>query len=242
VLVLAVTRIPQLGLRELLQRATPAATLRLGTLGDLSVSPALVLQLERIFGTEVAWSFRTLYVPGIIPFFVVALATALLFRMSWGDMKQVWTESASRMLRPVLALLGALVFVKLLMAGGERAAVRTIGLALADATGAGWIYVAPLLGALGAFFSGSNTISNLTFAPIQHSIARSIGLDVESVLALQTVGGAMGSMACIHNIVAVCAVLALPRQEGLILRRAALPLLVYAAVTVLAAGVLVLLG
>ena len=40
-------------------------------------------------------------------------------------------------------------------------------------------------------------------------------------------GGGMGNMICIHNIVAVCAVLGMIGKEGLILRRTIWPFLLY---------------
>ena len=50
-------------------------------------------------------------------------------------------------------------------------------------------------------------MSNLTFGPIQQQIALDTGLSVTPILALQSVGGAMGNMVCINNIIAVCTVL-----------------------------------
>ena len=44
--------------------------------------------------------------------------------------------------------------------------------------------VAPL-GALGAFFSGSVTVSNLMFGPIQKNAAEALHIQVTGVLALQ---------------------------------------------------------
>ncbi len=48
--------------------------------------------------------------------------------------------------------------------------------------------------------------------------------------ALQTVGGAMGNMVCIHNIVAASATVGLVGLEGVILKRNVIPLLLYGAV------------
>jgi lactate permease len=87
---------------------------------------------------------------------------------------------------------------------------------------------------LGAFFSGSATVSNLTFAGIQDSIAHKLGFERTSILALQSVGAAMGTIASISNIVAVCSILGLVNQEGFILKRACIPLLVYGLVAGLA--------
>jgi lactate permease len=142
-------------------------------------------------------------------------------------MKQIWTETYDRMTKPILALLGALVLVKLLTVGGEQAMSIIIGQAFADAFGGTWLYVASYLGALGAFFSGSNTVSNLTFGGIQYSIAQTLGLNTSLILAMQSVGGAMGNMVCINNIVAVCSILGLVGKEGFIIKRTVWPMLLY---------------
>jgi len=127
----------------------------------------------------------------------------------------------------VIALFGALIFVQLLTVVGPRASTTILGDALASGTGDLWIYFAGFLGALGSFFSGSNTISNLTFGPIQLRIAQDLALSSTTVLALQTVGAAMGNMVAVHNIVAVCAVLGLKNEEGAILKKTFIPTVMY---------------
>jgi lactate permease len=47
------------------------------------------------------------------------------------------------------------------------------------------------------------------------------------MVAAQGVGGAMGNMICVHNIVAACAVLGLIGKEGDILRRTVMPFVLY---------------
>lgn len=225
VLLLILTRIPELGLKGLLMLNEPALVIELGSLGVFSVSASLVLSLTGIFNTAESWSHSLLYVPSLLPFVVIALISIQLYRCSCT--RQVIGETAGQMRKPVLALLGALVFVNLMMMGGEESAVALIGKSLADITGHYWRFFAPFLGALGSFFSGSNTISNLTFAGIQDSIALDLGLSRTSILALQSVGGAMGNMVCINNIVAVASVLALGDKEGYILKRTALAMLAY---------------
>lgn len=109
----------------------------------------------------------------------------------------------------------------------EYSAVSLIGRHLAGISGQYWGFFAPFLGALGSFFSGSATISNLTFAGVQQTIASDLQLNVTTILALQSVGAAMGNMVCINNIVAVTSILALQNSEGYILKRSILVLLLY---------------
>ena len=108
-----------------------------------------------------------------------------------------------------------------------------IGRTFAEITGDHWQYFAAYLGALGSFFSGSCTVSNLTFGGIQEAIANSVGLNTVKILALQSVGGAMGNMVCINNIVAVCMILGIYNQEGAILKKTVVPMIVYGLIAAL---------
>jgi len=101
-----------------------------------------------------------------------------------------------------------------------------------------WIIMAPFLGQLGAFVTGSTTVSTLTFAQIQADIATNANLNTTVVLAAQLVGAAAGNMVCVHNIVAVSSVVGLDGQEGAILRKTLLPGLAYAALIGLAGVIL----
>ncbi|MFT7558809.1 MAG: lactate permease [Flavobacteriales bacterium] len=235
VLLLIATRIPQLGIKPLPVIKEPALSFSLGSLGDFSVSPALVVSLKNIFNTNEAWSHSLLYVPSLLPFGLIALLTFALYRQR--TVGRVLAETRDQMKKPILALLGALVFVNLMMMGGDNSAVAEIGKNLAALTGDYWRFFAPFLGALGSFFSGSATISNLTFGGIQESIALDLALDKTHILALQSVGAAMGNMVCINNIVAVASVLALGDKEGYILKRTVIAMLAYG----LIAGILGLL-
>jgi lactate permease len=216
VLLLALTRIEPLGLKRLLTSDSPSASISLGPLGEAWISASFVVGVREILLTDTSWRMPVLFVPFIIPFVVVALLCVPLLRMNKPAARGAWGQAFSRLARPAIALAGAMVLVKLMMLGGDRSPAMIIGHAMADVAGNAWPSLAPLLGALGSFFAGSNSVSNLTFAPIQASIADLLGLHKPTILALQSAGGAMGNMICVHNIVAVAAVLGLshsPRND-----------------------------
>ncbi|GAC25693.1 lactate transporter, LctP family [Paraglaciecola mesophila KMM 241] len=225
ILLLVVTRIPELGIKNLLQLTSPAWGISAGPLGDVSISASLVVKLERILQTPISWQHNTLYVPSILPFVVLGCLTLWLFKSS--SFANVVSHTKNSMKKPVIALFGALVFVNMMMLTEEYSAVSLIGRHLAGISGQYWGFFAPFLGALGSFFSGSATISNLTFAGVQQTIASDLQLNVTTILALQSVGAAMGNMICINNIVAVTSILALQNSEGYILKRSILVLLLY---------------
>ena len=117
--------------------------------------------------------------------------------------------------------------------------VKIIGRTFAEVTGDDWTIFSSYLGAVGAFFSGSNTVSNLTFGSVQLSTAETTGLSVALILALQSVGGAMGNMVCINNIVAVSSVLNIQNQEGTIIKTTIIPMVIYGIIAALCATLLI---
>jgi lactate permease len=235
--ILLLTRIPFLGLRQLLTSEGDWLSIPLGKLGVFSLSPSLVFQLRGILGEDLHWSHALLFVPSILPFFVAAMLALMIYRCPPNVFWEVTGETFARLRNPVIALFGALIFVQLLKIDGERASTKILGDALATGTGGLWVYVAGFLGALGSFFAGSATISNLTFGPIQLRIAQDLGVSPTTMLAVQSVGAALGNMVAIHNIVAVCAVLGLKDQEGTILKTTFLPTLAYGIILAVLGGI-----
>ncbi|HWB87467.1 MAG TPA: L-lactate permease [Bryobacteraceae bacterium] len=228
--ILIVTRVPFLPFREWLNTEYPRLTLDWGSLGTFSVSRALVFKLDSIFGTPSVWSYNSLFVPALIPFVVVVFLSMPLLKIDRHALKKVVAETTKRLSGPSVTLVGALIMVQLMTLGGEQAQTKVIGRQFAAVMGSSWPFFAPVLGALGAFFSGSATVSNLTFAGIQDSIAHTLGFERTSIFALQSVGAAMGTIVSISNIVAVCSILGLVNQEGLILKRAGIAVVIYGVV------------
>lgn len=207
ILFLIVTRIPELGLKGLMNNKDVWFSTALGSLGTFEVSKGLIFSLKNIFGSEVSESYKLLYVPALIPFVITVLISLPLFGVNFSRTKGIFSTSLSQVKNPFIALMGALVMVNLMLVGGEHSMVKIIGRTFAEVTGSDWTIFSSFLGAVGAFFSGSNTVSNLTFGSVQLSTAETTGLSVTLILALQSVGGAMGNMVCINNIVAVSSVL-----------------------------------
>lgn len=81
VVLLIITRLPQLGIKDLLQSTKLKTGGQLGSLGVFEISPSLVIALDKILGeADVRWQFQLLYVPFILPFVAVSCLTLLMFR------------------------------------------------------------------------------------------------------------------------------------------------------------------
>jgi len=78
--------------------------------------------------------------------------------------------------------------------------------------------VAPFIGALGAFMTGSNTNSNVVFGGLQQHVAALVGVSPLIILAAQTAGGAVGSLFAPAKVILGCSTVGLGGQEGGVLR------------------------
>ncbi|MDZ7759034.1 MAG: L-lactate permease [Desulfovermiculus sp.] len=183
----------------------------------------------------ITYSLQPLYNPGVIPFILVAVLTIPLHGMNPAKAKKAWVTAFKRMKNPTIALLFAVALVQIFKNSSMNPAdYASMPLAMAQAVasvaGASWPFFAAFIGALGSFITGSNTVSDLLFADFQYGIAEALNLPRQIIVALQAVGGAMGNMVCIHNIVAASATVGLVGLEGLILRRTVIPLILYGSV------------
>lgn len=235
ILILIVTRVKQLPLKSMMNDATAWISSSLGSLGDFEISNGLIFSLKHIFGTTTSANYKLLYVPALIPFVVTVLIAIPVFAISGNKVKEIFSSSFAQTKKPFFALVGALIMVKLMLIGGDNSMVKIIGQSFAKAMGEYWTLFSAYLGAVGAFFSGSNTVSNLTFGGVQLSTAETTGLSVTLVLALQSIGGAMGNMVCINNIIAVCSVLNITNNEGNIIKKTVIPMFIYGVIAALSA-------
>jgi lactate permease len=85
---------------------------------------------------------------------------------------------------------------------------------------AGDVYpiLSPFVGVLGCFMTGSNTNSNVLFGVLQRDSALLLGKDPIIMAALQTAGGALGSMVAPAKVLVACATAGLQGKEGEIMR------------------------
>ncbi len=228
-----------------------------GPVGEVRVSPGRVLQaaapyvvlvvlvlVTRLVGPlqaglqdiQVSWSlfdgafrgsFAPLYHPGTM--LVLALLVGAVWqRAPWASVRAAAAATVRSMGPVALALLAMIGLARVMVAAGM---IEELAVAAAAALGGGWPLVAPLVGALGTFVTGSATASNALFTDLQATTAQTAGLDVPSVLGAQAIGAAVGNATAPHNIIAAAAVVGLSGRESEVLRRTApvvLPVLLVA--------------
>ncbi|WP_174614851.1 L-lactate permease [Virgibacillus ihumii] len=191
------------------------------------------LTWKNILGFEgITSGWEVLYSPGTV-LVLAAVFAVIIQRKSFSNFAKASNESFKSIQTAGLALFSTLALVQVFTNSGINAndlvsMPQYIAEALAATFGPGWVFVAPFLGELGAFITGSATVSTLTFSPIQYSVASQVGMNPQIILALQVIGAAAGNMICVHNVVAASTVVGLTGKEGDIIRKTLIPAIGYA--------------
>ncbi|WP_103174879.1 L-lactate permease [Paracoccus sp. SY] len=195
-------------------------------------SPEVTIALDNLFSSGINARVQVLYLPGTV-LILVSLITFFLHGMKGRDYLQALKSSASTMIAAAPALLLAVPMVQVFINSASDT-LQSMPIVLAQGVssvvGEAWPMFAPLIGSMGAFVAGSNTVSNMMFSLFQFSTAEQIGLGAAgagTVVALQAIGGAAGNMICVHNVVAASATVGLVNREGAIIRMTLIPMTYY---------------
>lgn len=111
---------------------------------------------------------------------------------------------------------------------------ETLARGLAGAMGVAYPLIAPWIGGLGAFMTGSNTNSNVVFGALQQRMAELLGLSVAVILAAQTAGAGLASVLAPTKVVVGTSTAGMSGREGEVMRK----LIVYTVVILLLASLL----
>ena len=225
-LILVITRIPSLGIKDLLNQT----------------NSIFVIKRNNLFGVENAsFTLKWAYVPGTA-FILVALITVVLHAMKAKDVGAAWAASFKQVSGAAIALVFGLAMVQILRYSGSNDVAATeeiksmiyyMAEALSKVGRGLYIAISPIIGVLGTFISGSNTVSVTLFANLQEQAATNLGLNTAIIVAANTVGGSVGTMIGVNSVVAACATAGIAGKEGKIIRVNAIPAAIYTVVVIL---------
>ncbi len=119
--------------------------------------------------------------------------------------------------------------------------ISAIATGLVAVTGSAYPLVAPLIGAIGTFVTGSDTSSNILFAKLQANVAAQLGLDPTQtnwLVAANTTGASGGKMISPQSIAVATAACDMQGKDGAILK-SSIP---YALLYVVISGLVVYFG
>jgi lactate permease len=188
-----------------------------------------------ILGSGIDAATTPLYLPGSI-LIVTVLITYFLHQTKIESLKYAFRDSGKMIVGAGFVLMFTVPMVRIYInSGANDLGISSMPIAMAEWVAGNvktsWPLFSPVIGALGAFIAGSNTVSNLMFSLFQFGVADRLGISGAMIVSLQAVGAAAGNMIAIHNVVAASATVGLLGQEGTILRKTILPTLYYVIVT-----------
>ncbi|MBO6303498.1 MAG: L-lactate permease [Selenomonadaceae bacterium] len=225
---LVLTRIPQLGLKPIIQ--------------SFSVG------LDNLLGVaNASWSLKFVNNPGAFPFMLAVILVIFLYGLKGEQVTEIVKKSWNQCVGAFIALLFGFALVYMYRysdanSAGFASMLISMAEGMANLAGDNFFFTAPFIGTIGSFMFGSNTVSNVMFTPLQFETARILDLPTMIIVALQNQGGAIGNMVCINNIVAVCATTGISGVEGKLIRTNIAPWIMYYVVLIIVALALIKIG
>ena len=152
-----------------------------------------------------------------------------------GSVHRILDGTVRRVLSSSVSILSMVTMAVIMEYAGMT---DTLALGLAEGLGIVYPLVAPWIGALGAFMTGSNTNSNVVFSGLQLRTAELLGYDVVIILAAQTAGAALASVMAPTKVVVGASTAGMAGREGDVMRKVA----VYVVLLVLLVSLLAVIG
>lgn len=192
---------------------------------DVTLRWPLLQGLQDAAGNPAAhrtFTFGWASTPGIL-LGLIALLTGFIYRMPLGQTLGVlWTTS--KKMRFAALTIGSVVALAYVM--GDSGQTLSLGLFIAGA-GAVYAALAPILGWIGTYVTGSDTSANILFSGLQSSVGMEIGpgshlgtYDMRALLVgANAAGGVVGKMISPQSLAIAAAAIMLPGSESVILRR-----------------------
>ena len=141
-------------------------------------------------------TFSWINTPGVV-IFIAAICGGLIQKASLFEMADVLGFTLKKYWRTFVTICSVLATAKVMIYSGM---ISDIARSAVVATGPVYPFVAPLIGVLGAFITGSGTSTNVLFGNLQLETALSLNLNPYWITAANVMGAGIGKMVCPQNI------------------------------------------
>lgn len=193
--------------------------------GDVKMSWPLIGDLQGIGGVSSAhqaYTWPWLSQPGFL-FAIVAILVGIIYRVKFSDLfKELWVNL--KKMKFSLLTIGLVVALAYVM--GDSGQTMALGLWIAGA-GAVYPFLAPVLGWIGTYVTGSDTSANILFSNLQSGVGQQIGVDSylgedrmrHLLVGAGAAGGVVGKMISPQSLTVAATAIGLVGGESTILRK-----------------------
>ena len=155
--------------------------------------------------------------------FIVSILSVFTLRYGFSS----YWHSFKRSLRKVIAvfiIMASLYSVANIMKitydnASGMSMIRLLAYDISNVAGGLYPAAAVLIGAIGAFITGTNLGANQLFATMHMTAAENLGINQIMTFAANNAGGSLGNMICPNNVTAACATVGMMGQENKVMRR-----------------------
>lgn len=135
-------------------------------------------------------TFAWINTPGVW-IFLSAFIGGKIQKATWNDFKVVFISTLKQMKATMITMCSVLGCAKVMGYAGMIASIANFAISI---TGPFYPLVAPWIGALGCFVTGSGTSSGVFFGAVQASAAQALNANTYWIVALNSMGVAAGKM------------------------------------------------
>lgn len=153
-------------------------------------------------------------------FLFISAIVGLLYYKEHGwirdGVKRIFVKSISMTMPSGIAVIGLVIMSKIMDGTGQTVVLAN---GIANVLGKVYVILAPFVGLLGTFMTGSNMSSNILFGGFQMTTANLLNVDASAILGAQSAGGAIGSAVSPSKIILGTTTASILGREGEVLKK-----------------------
>ena len=161
------------------------------------------------------YTFTWINTPGVL-IFISAIIGGIIQGVHPKDFFIVLKDTVKQMSKTIITMISVLCCAKVM---GYSGMISAIALFFVSTLSQFYPLVAPLIGCIGTFVTGSGTSSAVLFGNVQLQAANAIGADPYWIVAANSLGVAAGKMISPQSIAIGCAAVAISGKDGEILSK-----------------------
>jgi lactate permease len=159
--------------------------------------------------------FNWISTPGTL-IIIATIIGGLIQKLPFGKIIKILGQTAKQMIATLITVCAIVALAKVM---GYSGMISIIAATLVALLGNLYPLIAPVIGALGTFVTGSDTSANVLFGSLQRQAASTLGDSTYWVVAANAVGATAGKMISPQSIAVASAATNLQGSEGAILKK-----------------------
>ena len=188
---------------------SPIFPLIKGTLSQISSSFSFSLTNESYLSLKIEW----ITTPGVL-IIIATIIGGLIQGASVSCLYQVFISTLKQLKNSIFAILSIVAMATVMDISGL---INTLAQSLVDLTGGAYLFIAPVIGALGTFITGSDTNANILFGKLQTTAAEKLNVNPLWLAAANTSGATGGKMISPQSIAIAVSATRMDGQSSIIM-------------------------